>query len=55
MATSRVYVKIHHASDVLAGIPIGVALGLLGRKLVPLDGKRENMTGAPTRPSSSER
>ena len=37
VATSRVYVKIHHASDVLAGIPIGVALGLLGRKVAPLD------------------
>ena len=37
VATSRVYVKIHHASDVLAGIPVGVALGLLGRKLAPLD------------------
>jgi undecaprenyl-diphosphatase len=37
VATSRVYVKIHHASDVFAGIPVGVAVGLLGRKLFPLD------------------
>jgi undecaprenyl-diphosphatase len=36
VATSRVYVKIHHASDVLAGVPLGVALGRLGRKLAPL-------------------
>jgi undecaprenyl-diphosphatase len=36
VATSRVYVRIHHASDVLAGIPIGVALGRLGRRLAPL-------------------
>jgi len=36
VASSRVYVKIHHASDVLAGVPIGVALGLIGRRLVPL-------------------
>jgi undecaprenyl-diphosphatase len=36
VATSRVYVKIHHASDVLAGAGIGVALGLLGRRLMPL-------------------
>lgn len=37
VATSRVYVKIHHASDVLVGAGVGVALGLLGRKLAPLD------------------
>jgi membrane-associated phospholipid phosphatase len=55
VATSRVYVKIHHASDVLAGIPIGVALGVLGRKLVPLDGKREDATGVSTRPTEGER
>ena len=36
VASSRVYVKIHHASDVLAGVGIGVALGLLGRKVMPL-------------------
>jgi undecaprenyl-diphosphatase len=38
VASSRVYVKIHHASDVLAGVGIGVGLGLLVRKLKPLDG-----------------
>ena len=36
VAWSRVYVKIHHASDVVAGIAVGVALGKLGRKLFPL-------------------
>jgi membrane-associated phospholipid phosphatase len=36
VAWSRVYVKIHHASDVIAGIAIGVALGRIGRKLKPL-------------------
>jgi undecaprenyl-diphosphatase len=36
VASSRVYVKIHHASDVLAGVGIGIGLGLLGRRLVPL-------------------
>jgi undecaprenyl-diphosphatase len=36
VASSRVYVRVHHASDVLAGIPIGIALGRLGRRLVPL-------------------
>lgn len=36
VAWSRVYVKIHHASDVIAGIAIGVALGRIGRRLKPL-------------------
>jgi undecaprenyl-diphosphatase len=36
VASSRVYVKVHHASDVLAGAAVGVALGHIGRKLVPL-------------------
>jgi undecaprenyl-diphosphatase len=33
VASSRVYVKIHHASDVLAGLALGTALGLLARRL----------------------
>ena len=36
VASSRVYVKIHHASDVLAGAGVGIGLGLLGRRLMPL-------------------
>jgi undecaprenyl-diphosphatase len=32
VATSRVYVKMHHASDVLAGAALGVGLGLLARR-----------------------
>jgi len=36
VATSRVYVKIHHASDVAAGAVLGVGLGLLGRRVAPL-------------------
>lgn len=36
VASSRVYVKIHHTSDVLAGVAVGVGLGLAGRKLWPL-------------------
>ena len=36
VATSRVYVRIHHASDVVAGVALGVAMGLAGRRLVPL-------------------
>ena len=34
-ATSRIYVKIHHASDVAAGVALGVALGVVGRRLLP--------------------
>jgi membrane-associated phospholipid phosphatase len=36
VATSRIHVRIHHASDVVAGAGVGVALGLIGRKLYPL-------------------
>ena len=36
VATSRVYVKIHHASDIIAGAALGAALGRVGRRLVPL-------------------
>ncbi|MBW3615014.1 MAG: phosphatase PAP2 family protein [Actinobacteria bacterium] len=36
VALSRVYVRIHHASDVVAGILLGAVLGRIGRKLVPL-------------------
>jgi undecaprenyl-diphosphatase len=36
VASSRVYVKLHHASDVVVGISIGLVLGRLGRRLMPL-------------------
>lgn len=36
VSTSRIYVRIHHASDVVGGIPIGIVLGRLGRRLMPL-------------------
>jgi undecaprenyl-diphosphatase len=36
VASSRVHVRIHHASDVVAGAAIGALLGRLGRRLVPL-------------------
>lgn len=35
VASSRIYVKIHHASDVAGGIALGLLLGVLGRRLVP--------------------
>jgi undecaprenyl-diphosphatase len=36
VATSRVYVKIHHASDIVGGAVLGTALGLIARKVWPL-------------------
>lgn len=36
VATSRVYVKVHHGSDVVAGAALGAALGLAARQLLPL-------------------
>jgi undecaprenyl-diphosphatase len=40
VAASRVYVRIHHASDVVAGIAIGALLGRLARRLVPITPQR---------------
>ena len=36
VASSRIHVEIHHASDVVAGSAIGAALGELARQLVPV-------------------
>jgi membrane-associated phospholipid phosphatase len=36
VAFSRVHVKIHHASDVVAGIAVGLLLGQVGKRLSPL-------------------
>jgi membrane-associated phospholipid phosphatase len=36
VASSRVYVRIHHASDVIAGAALGIALGKLTKKLYPI-------------------
>jgi membrane-associated phospholipid phosphatase len=36
VATSRVYVRIHHASDVVAGAALGVALAKLTKRLSPV-------------------
>jgi undecaprenyl-diphosphatase len=33
VASSRIHVKIHHASDVVAGIAVGAVLGRAGRRL----------------------
>lgn len=53
VATSRVYVKIHHASDVVGGVALGVLMGTLGRKLFPLPIRPAGMTGQSERLGSS--
>lgn len=35
VAFSRIYVRLHHASDVLAGVALGLVFGQLARRLVP--------------------
>jgi undecaprenyl-diphosphatase len=40
VAASRVHVKIHHASDVIVGAAVGLALGQIGRRIAPLDRAR---------------
>lgn len=47
VASSRVYVRIHHASDVLAGVGVGMVLGTVGRRLMPLPPRG----GGPSEPS----
>jgi undecaprenyl-diphosphatase len=37
VASSRVYVRIHHASDVVGGLAVGLAFGSLAKKAWPLD------------------
>ncbi|MEA2932084.1 MAG: hypothetical protein QOI56_869 [Actinomycetota bacterium] len=36
VATSRIHVRIHHASDVAVGAALGTAFGLVARRLYPL-------------------
>lgn len=36
VAASRIHVRIHHASDVVAGVAVGVVLGEAFRRLFPL-------------------
>lgn len=42
VSTSRIYVRIHHASDVVAGAALGALMGRIGRQLRPL---RESSPG----------
>ena len=36
ISVSRIHVRLHHATDVLGGSLLGVALGYAGRRVVPL-------------------
>jgi len=36
VAASRVYTRMHHTSDIVAGAALGVALGTIAQRLVPL-------------------
>lgn len=47
VAASRVHVGIHHASDVVGGIAIGIALGELTRHLVPVGSRYHPESPAP--------
>lgn len=40
VAASRVHVRIHHASDVLGGLAVGLALGAVARAVFPLYPRR---------------
>ena len=35
VATSRAYVRVHHASDIVAGAAIGLALAVVARRVWP--------------------
>ena len=49
---SRVHVRIHHASDVVGGIGIGLVLGEVSRRVAPLPGRPEERKPNPTRRES---
>src|SRR4051812_35786556 len=36
VASSRVYTRMHHTSDIVAGAALGVALGTIARRVLPL-------------------
>jgi undecaprenyl-diphosphatase len=50
VSASRVHVRLHHASDVLAGSILGAGLGRLGRLVLPVGGTlmRRLECGSPT-------
>jgi undecaprenyl-diphosphatase len=45
VATSLIFVKIHHASDVAGGIALGLLMGHLGRRMFPLPVRPTGIVG----------
>jgi undecaprenyl-diphosphatase len=37
VASSRVYTRMHHTSDIVAGAALGIVLGTVARRVLPLD------------------
>jgi undecaprenyl-diphosphatase len=52
VASSRVHVRIHHASDVLGGALVGIALGELARAAVPVGERRQARDGISPPPAT---
>lgn len=52
VAASRIHVKVHHASDVIGGVAIGILLGELARELVPMHARGQ--TGVPASTGGAE-
>jgi undecaprenyl-diphosphatase len=50
VAASRVHVKIHHASDVIGGVAVGVVLGEVARRMVPVGSTRVRILAESPRP-----
>ncbi len=44
ISTSRLYVRIHHASDVIGGALIGLGLGRVLRRIMPIEPSRPGAT-----------
>ena len=47
VATSRVYTRMHHASDVFAGVALGLAFGQAARRLLPVQPPRRGRARTP--------
>jgi undecaprenyl-diphosphatase len=44
VASSRVYTRMHHASDVVAGALLGLALGQVAKRLLAASDRRRRVT-----------
>jgi undecaprenyl-diphosphatase len=54
VAVSRIYVGVHHASDVAAGLAAGTAIGWAARRIrLPLDPTEPAAAAGPTEPSEA--